>query len=177
MLGSNGTLPVWVVVLIGGVLLNFALGLANPFVPKEYREKAKEFRRGGFRGGAPLVMVFGCFSGIIYVMVVVFVDLAFSILFFIESYGNVSASVGGGFLGFCVVILSYFITLSLGSVFMLVAATLGEIKGAEQIIKSYRKRYYVMVIFNEVDFGDWIYKGDFARSVDWKETTKPPYDE
>lgn len=169
MLGSSGTLPVWVVVLIGGALLNFALGLANPFVPKEYREKAKKFRKGGFRGGAPLVMARAHFSGIVYVLVVVCVNVAFSILFFIESYKNISTSVGGGFLGFCVAILVYLVALTLGSMFLLAAAALGERTEAEQIAKSYRRRYYIMVIFNEVDFGDWIYKGDWARAENLKD--------
>lgn len=169
MLGNSGTLPVWVVVLIGGVLLNFIIGVANPFVPKEYRKKAKEFRRGGFRGGAPLVMARAHFGGIVYALVVVCVNIAFSILFFIESYKNISTSVGGGFLGFCVAILAYLVSLTLGSMFLLAAAALGERTEAEQIAKSYRRRYYLMVVFDETDFGDWIYKGDFARAENLKD--------
>ena len=176
MFGNDSTLPLWVVVLACGILLNFVLGLVNPFVPKGYREKAKAFRKGGFRGGAPLVMVSGRFNGTIYVAVAALVNFVFSILFFIESYKNISVSVGGGFWGFCLVILAYLIVLFLGSAFMLAVTVFGEIKGAKRIINFYRKRYCIMVIFNEKDFESWIYWGDWPRSSDWKET-RPPYDE
>ena len=176
MLGSSGTLPVWVVILVGGMLANFILGLANLCVSKEHQEKAREFRKSGFRGGAPLVMVRGRFGGIVYGLVAILIDIAFSVLFFIESYRSISASVGGGFVGFCVVILAYIVVLVLGTMFLLVAAAFGEQTEAEQLAKYYRIRYCIMIIFNEVDFGDWVYKGNWARAEDWKDA-KPPYDE
>lgn len=175
MLGNSSTLPLWIVVLLGGILVNFVLGTINPFVPKKYRRKAEEFRKGHFREGAPLIIVRARFDGAVYVIVLACINIAYSILFFMESYSHIVAACKRAFVGCLSTILLYLIILTIYSVILLVAAFWGEYSAAEQIVKYYRKRYYVMVFFEKAGFGDWTYDG--KQTVDDLDQWQSDYDE
>ena len=146
MLGSS--LPLWVVISIGGVVVNFVIGLLNPFVAKEYQEKAEEYRKNGLKGEEPKVVVEYRLARTMmpmFLVLCIFVAAA-SIAFFVESFSGLVTALGGGFVGGLIAFVMYLLGLFFWMVLLLSAVFTGEVFEFEQIQKYYWRRYGIRVV-------------------------------
>ena len=144
----EGTLPIWLIILILGTGLLFAAGYVKPYVTKEDRAAAEAFRKGCWMGKKPpVVMVRDHLAPMASIAMVMIIAVASAVMFFIESFGDVLAHFGGGIIVGIIIVVVAFFAYSFIFMLLLIVHLIGETITSMSYTRLYRDRYGIEVTF------------------------------
>ena len=143
---QEGTLPFWALLLIAGVILNIAMGMNNPYVPKELQKQAKLYREKGEVGPRPIIEIHCRVSGFAYICFTAIILLAASVVFFATgSFIDLVNAMRGGILGSLAALAFYVVCLVISALVLVTAAVIGEMIEYDSVYRYYTYRYDAIV--------------------------------
>ncbi|MBQ7202291.1 hypothetical protein IJS18_02820 [Candidatus Saccharibacteria bacterium] len=136
----EGTLPVWIIILLFGGFLMFALGYCKLYVSKANREAVEDYRKR-LKTEPPVVIIREHFSPYFYLNLTVLIIVAAAVAFFCQSYLPMLASFGGGFFKGALIVLIAFVLIPVFFAIVLSLHLIGETITAMSYEKLYQDRY------------------------------------
>ena len=136
----EGTLPVWIIILLFGSFLMFALGYCKLYVSKANKEAVEDYRRG-LRTEPPVVILREHFTPYFYLNLTVLIIIAAAVAFFCQNYLPMLDSFGGGFFKGTLIVLIVFVLMPVFFAIVLSLHLIGETITAMSYEKLYQDRY------------------------------------
>ena len=151
---DKGSLPVWVIILIVGVLIIALLGVFNPFIRREDKKKVKKLNayRVTSEGTTEVDLHFH-FKGLkVYPFVVLVFNLAALITLFVENFSVFrELALTSGTSSCVLAIIGIIFLFIIGGIIFVIIPLIAEDLAIASITSQYRKNYNVKINNNGYD--------------------------
>ena len=151
---DKGSLPVWVIILIIGVLIIMLLGVFNPFIKREDKKKVRKLNAYKLTNGdkTEIDLRFH-FKGLkVYPFIVLFFCLAALISLFIEDYSTFQKiALNSGTLSCVLAVIGVIFLFFLGGIIFIIIPLIAEDLAIASIATQYRKNSNVKINNNGYD--------------------------
>ena len=140
----EGTLPIWLIILLLGSFFMFALGYCKLYVSKANKEAVQDYRRG-LTKDPPVVIVREHISPMACLNLAVLVVTTAVVAFFCQNFMPMLIDFGGGFLKGVFITLMVLVFTPVAFLGVIMLHLFGETVTAMSFEKLYKDRYGLKV--------------------------------